>query len=302
MNCFRAAAVRLDLALVVHAADLAPDESPVCQLGDMFHAVPSCDDDRFVPELFAICAAFQIEILIPTIDPELLPLASGQPEFEKLGVDLVLSGSGALSIARNKLDTADRLGDVVPVPRTVALPADPDRLRALGDHFVIKPVDGSSSYGLKIGASLSDATPLGSGYIAQEQLRGREHTVNCFVDRSGRLLAAVPHERLAVRSGEVSKGRTVRSPALQDAAEAIVGKVPGLRGPFCFQAFMDGDQLAGVFEINARFGGGYPLADRAGASFAEWILLEHLGLPLPGAPEWREGVTMLRYDQSVFAE
>jgi carbamoyl-phosphate synthase large subunit len=55
-----------------------------------------------------------------------------------------------------------------------------------------------------------------------------------------------------------------------------------------------------VFEINARLGGGYPLAHQAGATFTKWLLEEALGLPCTAVDTWRAGVEMLRYDTAVF--
>jgi len=55
-----------------------------------------------------------------------------------------------------------------------------------------------------------------------------------------------------------------------------------------------------VFEINARFGGGYPLADHAGASFARWLLEERLNLPSTAGNKWTAGVAMLRFDAELF--
>ena len=55
-----------------------------------------------------------------------------------------------------------------------------------------------------------------------------------------------------------------------------------------------------VFEINARFGGGFPLTHRAGARFTRWLLEEAAGLLSTAHNDWQEGVTMLRYDAAVF--
>jgi carbamoyl-phosphate synthase large subunit len=55
-----------------------------------------------------------------------------------------------------------------------------------------------------------------------------------------------------------------------------------------------------VFEVNARFGGGYPLAHEAGAHFTRWLLEESTGLPLTATSVWEEGVLMLRYDAAFF--
>src|SRR3546814_2752125 len=89
-------------------------------------------------------------------------------------------------------------------------------------------------------------------------------------------------------------------PQLQDLAERIAAALPGPRGALCFQAIVDDNGDASVFEINARFGGGYPLAHRAGAAFGRWLMEERLQLPSSANDDWRNGVTMLRYDAAVF--
>jgi carbamoyl-phosphate synthase large subunit len=56
-----------------------------------------------------------------------------------------------------------------------------------------------------------------------------------------------------------------------------------------------------VIEINARFGGGFPLSRQAGADFPRWMVEEHLQLPSSvDADGWVEDLVMLRYDAAVF--
>ena len=58
-----------------------------------------------------------------------------------------------------------------------------------------------------------------------------------------------------------------------------------------------------VIEINPRFGGGYPLAWRAGARYSRWLIEETLGLESTAqADDWRDGLVMLRYDDAVFVD
>jgi carbamoyl-phosphate synthase large subunit len=64
----------------------------------------------------------------------------------------------------------------------------------------------------------------------------------------------------------------------------------------------DGAAGPKVIEINARFGGGYPLADHAGAHFAKWLLEEVSGLPASCHDNWHSGVLMLRYDEAIFVD
>jgi carbamoyl-phosphate synthase large subunit len=136
--------------------------------------------------------------------------------------------------------------------------------------------------------------------IVQELLEGEEWTVNLFVSQSGHLRAIVPHRRVSIRAGEVEKGMTQRHPLLEELGRRMIAGLPGARGALCFQAMVGVDGAAKVFEVNARFGGGYPLADRAGASFTRWLIEERCGLPSTAGNDWTDGLTMLRFDDAIF--
>jgi carbamoyl-phosphate synthase large subunit len=168
---------------------------------------------------------------------------------------------------------------------------------------ILKPAQGSGSVGICVAHNFEEAKVVaskGNGYVAQELIRGREFTVNLFFDQAGKLRAAVPHQRCEVRAGEVSKGITRREPALIDLAWRLGAVLPGVVGSLCFQAILPDQGQPAVFEINARFGGGYPLAHQAGATFTRWLLEELAGLPSTANDDWEPGVTLLRYDAAVF--
>jgi len=57
-----------------------------------------------------------------------------------------------------------------------------------------------------------------------------------------------------------------------------------------------------VFEINARFGGGYPICDYAGGTYARWLLQDLMRATPDYNDDWRAGVRMLRYDEAFFTE
>lgn len=209
-----------------------------------------------------------------------------------------------IDIVRDKGRTCRVLGDAgVPVPRTYS----PDEARGLHDinHWPLfaKPSAGSASRGLQVMTSPDDLpSQFPEPFILQELLTGPEYTVNVFVDRSGRFRTAIPHLRLSVRAGEVEKGRTVRDDRFTRIAQDLVEALPGPRGVMCFQLIDDPVRGPAVFEINARFGGGYPLADRAGARFARWLIEEVLDRESGASDDWSDGVEMLRYDAAVFRD
>ena len=137
--------------------------------------------------------------------------------------------------------------------------------------------------------------------IVQEFLQGDEFTINIYVDANGELVAAIPHKRLSVRAGEVEKGCTVSRPDICEIAEKLVAALPDPTGVMCFQLVDDHQRGPRVFEINARFGGGYPLADHAGGRFAESLLARVTGKPECASDDWRADVLMTRYDAAIFS-
>jgi len=140
---------------------------------------------------------------------------------------------------------------------------------------VVKPRDGSASLGVRFVQSFAELETVcrrTDDLIVQQIAPGAEHTINVFVDRESRCLSAVPHLRMEVRGGEVSKGMTVRDVRLISLARDVVDTLPGAYGTLNLQCFLAPDGEVRIIEINARFGGGYPLAHRAGAHFTTWLL------------------------------
>ena len=303
IRCFRDGAARIGIDLRVIAVDVDPAMSAACQVADLAIRVPRCDRAEFIEDLLAICTRLGVALVVPTIDPELEPLSAHAARFREIEVDLALAAPEVVRLARDKLRTAQFLASRgVPAPRSGRLEevvADPG---AWAWPLMIKPRAGSSSVGIRILRSPDQLVDLHGlpEYLAQELLRGEEYTVNLFFDRAGRLRCAIPHQRCEVRAGEVAKGITRRHPELEALAWALGEALPGACGALCFQAMVDEAGRAVVFELNARFGGGYPLAHRAGAPFAQWLLEETTGRPLSAHNDWQDGVLMLRYDHAIF--
>ena len=304
INCFRADAKALGLELRVLAADANPAMSAACAAADGQFLVPRCDAKDYIACLLKIAETERVNLIVPTIDPELLPLAGARDKFELTGTRVVVSALEMVALARDKLRTARFLTQQgIPSPRSIPLR---DLLHGTADlqfPVILKRVDGSSSIGVHEAKDLTGVVKLNldvHNYLAQEKWFGREYTVNVFFDRGCRLRAAVPHLRVETRAGEVSKGRTERLSQLMDLAERLGAALAGAAGPLCFQSIVTAEGKAMIFEINARFGGGFPLAHRAGAAFSRWLLEEAAGLPSSASGDWQEGLTMLRYDSAVF--
>jgi carbamoyl-phosphate synthase large subunit len=302
LNCFRAAAGRLGIQAEIIACDLNPDLSAACAVADRAVAAPDRGSFRHSRVQCSGVRRRDITLVVPTIDPELMPLAQRAHDFAAAGCRVHVSAPTVIAVARDKQLTMDVLGrGGVPAPLTL----DPVTLRARPDSLTwpvfVKPRGGSAGRGLAVIARIDQMpTVFDEPMICQPRLSGAEFTVNIFVDAGGTLRCAIPHRRQQTRAGEVEKGRTERQPALRAIAERVVRALPDLRGVACFQVIDDAAAGPQVIEINARFGGGYPLADCAGATFAQWLLEEVTGRTCTAHDDWRDGVQMLRYDAAVF--
>lgn len=302
LQAFRAGAEELGIDLDVVACDLQPELSAACQIADDRFAAPPATEPGYVDKLLDECRRREIHLLVPTIDPELLPLAQAVTRFEEAGTSLAISDPSLVAMARDKLATSEFFAaNGIATPATWPL----DTIREGGSDWpwplMIKPRHGSASRSIGIAERagdlpLSDEEPM----IAQELLSGDEWTVNLYFDKIGALRASVPHRRIRVRAGEVEKGITKRLDVLESISAKLAACLPGPRGAMCYQAMIGPGGQASVFEINARFGGGFPLANHAGARFAKWLLEERAGLPCSADEGWMEGITMLRYDAAVF--
>jgi len=303
LQCFRQSAAVLDLPLRILAADLNPKMSSACQAADASFTLPACGDASYADSLIELCVRERVSLLVPTIDPELAPLSRARGRFQEIGTTVAVSHESVVALAGDKLVTARQLDAAgIPTPKSLRLADYLASPEALSGPLIAKPLNGSSSVGIVFAAGPDELRALPTDrYLVQERWAGREFTVNMFFDRGGKCVAAVPHERIQVRSGEVSKGRTCRPPAVVALAEQVSKLLEGARGALCFQAILRSDGKACVFEINARFGGGYPLAHQAGATFSQWLLEEVAGLPATANNRWQDGVLMLRYDAAVFS-
>ena len=76
IRCFRNGAAALGIDLTVIGADLDPRMSAACQVADRAVRVPRCDRPEFIDALLGICLQDQVDLIVPTIDPELEPLSA----------------------------------------------------------------------------------------------------------------------------------------------------------------------------------------------------------------------------------
>jgi len=300
LECFRSALDEINAQGKIIAAD-ASGTAPALHFADETCFVPRCDHPRFIPALIEACAAHRVDAIVPTIDTELPVLAAHRDQLHSSGAALWLSSLETIEICADKRQTNRWLLDngfptVSQFAPVEALQQHP----GISFPLIAKPPRGSASVGLRrLNGRIELEACLDQELIVETVAPGVEYTVHVWAGGKGRALCAVPCRRLEVRAGEVSKGRTEKHDGLMRLASDVVDALPGCSGPINVQIFLDATGAMRVIEINPRFGGGYPLVDRAGAPFARWILDPSSG-PVHYYDGWIDGLTMLRYDSAVY--
>jgi carbamoyl-phosphate synthase large subunit len=301
---FRKVFVQHNIIGSIMTADLKVT-APTAFFSDKHFIVPRVTDPSYISNLLQICQMEKINIIIPLIDTELVVFSENRHAFDEIGVKLVVSSKELNDIACDKTKSYKFFREKnIPTPKVF----NDEEISNKQYQFplLIKPLDGSSSVGVtKINNEkelifFKDYIP---NAMVQEFVTGTEYTVDVMVDFNGNIRTVVPRLRLETRAGEVSKGVTKKDNDIITAVKQVVKSLPGPVGCITLQCFKKENGEITFIEINPRFGGGIPLSIEAGANFPLWVLQICSGETFIDEDyNWRENLTMLRYDEAVFTE
>lgn len=271
VQAFRQAALTLNVELKLYGADMS-GTAPALAYCDYTRRVCAMRDADYIPQLVEICKRDSIQMLIPTIDTDLLVLSENTASFEEIGTKVLISKPDMIAVCRDKNLTADFFESCgLKAPRTV------NDCTKYADPFpcFIKPKDGSSSinaFKVNNAEELQVYAEKIGDYIVQPFIEGTEYTVDIFCGLEGAPVTVIPRERTAVRSGEVLKTRIEMDEQMISECKRLIDRFQPC-GPLTVQLIRQKDTGEDYYiEINPRFGGGAPLSMKAGARSAEAIL------------------------------
>lgn len=303
VRAFERAGRELGVRLELHGADKSW-LSPALHCVAHPHIVPPISEPGFVDALLELSARHKLDLIIPLIDLELAMLAAARERFEQAGCCLLISSAKVVLTCRDKLASFQALRAAgIDTPDTwlweEALKRTPHSF-----PYFMKPRWGSAGMGNYVINTEEELLLLGRRVpeaIVQEFVDGIEHTLDVYTGLDGVPRCVVPRRRLEVRTGEVSKGIIVKDRAIMAVGKQVAEMLGECRGVVTVQCMVTPDRRIRVTEINPRFGGGAPLAIRAGADFPKWILQERLGRrPRISPTGFTDHLAMLRFDDSVF--
>lgn len=266
---------------------------PIAAAGEVIVGL-KWSDPGVVDDIVRICKEKEVNIILPFVDGA-IEIASRCSALLP-DVFVPVSEADVAAVMFDKVEAAKVFKEAgIPIPTTytaltASIPA------------IAKPRHGSASRGIKVFNNIEELMHLQniSDYLVQEYIENREeYTVDCYVDREGRVLCTVPRIRLEVMGGEVTRTRTCHIPMLEEMSRRVIDAFK-LRGPVTLQYLhdLDHDRFL-LMEVNPRLGGGVICSIYAGAPFTDYIIQESMGVPLTPCDDWTDGTLMARYWKEV---
>lgn len=295
-----------DPRVAPYAADIDPNAAGLYLVPSAHRVLlPRGDAPDYVPVLLEWCRANGIDVLFPTVDQELLPVARARDAFAAAGVATVLAQAAALATCLDKWSLHEACVGRLPVPRTMLL--GPDAEDGLVGHgwrlpVVVKPRVGSGSRGVRVvdDLALLAGLPRDGSLLVQEFLPGEEHSLDVLASPTGVVGAVVPRLRMKVDSGIAVAARTVHDETLERLGRDVV-RTLGLGWVANVQVRADRDGRPRLLEVNPRFPGTMPLTIAAGVDMPRMCLAMALGGPLPAVPGFRD-LAMVRILEERFLD
>jgi carbamoyl-phosphate synthase large subunit len=262
--------------------------------------LPRGDDERFADVVLTRCEQESVDVLVPTVDSELVPLATRRAQFEGAGVRLVLAPLETLEVCLDKWALHARCHGQVHVPETVLVDEafDPSCAPL---PAIVKPRVGSGSRGIDRVDRVEELDRLerDGSLLVQELLPGAEYSLDVLATGEGRVIAVVPRERLKVDSGIAVTGRTHHDERLETIGREVAELI-GLTGVANVQVKGDVYGEPALLEVNPRFPGTMALTVASGPDMPWLCVADALGEAMPQATLPFADIAMVRFFQERF--
>jgi carbamoyl-phosphate synthase large subunit len=263
---------------------------------------PSAGREALLSRLRELRQAFGIEVLLPTLDSELRPLAAIEAELRAMGIATHVPRLESLELV-SKVGLPDlgrRSGFSVPDSEAITS-AEP--IGRLVDRFGLPLVVKGVYYGASVAHSEADAVAAfhrfvaswGLPVIVQRFVDGEEYNVVALGDGEGRTLGAVPMRKMALTDkGKGWSGVTIAERELVETTERVVA---GLRWRGGLEVECLREAETGTFyvaEINPRFPAWVYLATGAGQNLPLASVKLALGREVAPLGPYRVGTQFVR--------
>lgn len=281
---------------------IAVDANPLASalyFADEYYIVPKSHSEEFLDIILKLCKTLSVKLLIPTRDEELSLFAINNKKFEEIGTKVMVSDIETIEICQDKelfVEFCEK--NNFNVPKNYKLD---ENFKPIFPIF-IKPKHGKggkNTFCVRSEEELKLTLKIVPEPIIQEYIDSPEYTVDLFADFSGKVLSAIPRERIHVFGGESIVTRTFKNFKLINESIKLAESL-NLIGHNTIQCFFEEDEVKFI-EVNPRFGGAASLSFAAGVHTPTLLVDLIKGKKLkPLIGDFKDNYVMLRYIEDTF--
>lgn len=247
---------------------------------DLHDNVPSIYHPDYVDSLLEKCQHYNVDIIIPGLDDDVLILSKNEAKFAEHGIKLLASRHTLVALCRKKDLISQELNAISDhfiksINRTDILNAYANGKLSL--PFIAKPRDGSGSIGIRLITDISSIDMIPENYIFQELLiptvddryykeylggldneqlpQISELSIQYVTDHKGKFLGKLATVN-KLKNGVPIEIFPINRREIWDVVDKFIPRLRelGLRGPLNIQGRIT-DQGIRFFEVNPRFTG-----------------------------------------------
>jgi carbamoyl-phosphate synthase large subunit len=270
---------------------------------------PSAGAEAFLARLDHILAQEKVDVVIPTLDAEVILYIRLEKELAARGIKTFLPTEECF-LLRDKTKLAAYFPPKgISVPETVMV-SEPNQILMLANELDFPMMVKGRYY------EAFKANTMEEGYkyffdirerwglpiIFQKVIPGDEYNIVIVGDGEGGMLGMVPQRKLVITDkGKGFGGVVVKNPELDAFAEKVIRALKW-RGPCELEIMKGFDNTYYLIEINPRFPAWVRLAEGAGQNQPAIVVLKALGMEVSPLPEYRPGTLFIRHAEDLIAD
>ncbi len=223
--------------------------------------LPFVNDNYFIRDLKELVAKYKIDLIFPAHDDAVVILAENS---KILGCTVIGSDFETALICRSKSETYKSFKPFIKVPEVFESSSN-----VIDFPVFLKPDKSQGSKGTVLAKTKEEILffqKKDQSLLILEYLPGKEYTVDCFTDRTGKLLFVGPRERIRIQNGISVNTKPITNNAdFRDLAEKINNHLE-LRGVWFFQVKRNKYGELVLLEIAPRVAGSMAIQRNIGVN------------------------------------